>query len=323
MLSNLRRTPAAVTSGGTDAGAGTGAVAELSIVVPTRNEERNLPRLLASIRRQSSAPCDIVVVDQCSADSTCDIARSFGCDVVHVPATGFYSPPARSRNAGAGVAGGRYILHLDADMELPDAGFLERLMALFDDGHQSVVVHERDVATGFWSRAKAIERLSYWGSPVEAARACTRELFTEVGGYDESISSGEDFWIADRYAQHTEVASADDVWILHHTGRTPLRRLLRKKFDYGRTARTYLDRGRATERGRPLSYVVTCLRAYGRRPEALLRDPLHFGGMLLLRALELTAVGTGMAVERLTAGRSGRRPPAAGAGAAADEDRAT
>lgn len=273
--------------------------ADLSIVVPTLNEERNLQRLLQSIRSQGRTPREVIVVDQASTDRTGDVAEAYGCIVVQVPPSRFYSPPARSRNAGAGAANGRYLVHLDADMELPDPHFLERLQALFDDQHRAVVIHERDVPQGFWGRVKALERESYWNSPVEAARASTRELFEEVGGYDERISSGEDFWIADCYAQRTIIASADDLWVLHHTGRPTLRRLLKKKFSYGRTVSEYLKRKRTTARGRPSSYVWTCVRAYARRPGRTLRHPLRFFAMVLLRLLELTAVAAGMTAQKM------------------------
>src|SRR4051794_20284244 len=73
-------------------------VVDVSIVVPTRNEAQNLPRLLASVRAQRGVTFDVVVVDQESEDATAEIAESFGAKVVKMPRPLFYSPPARSRN---------------------------------------------------------------------------------------------------------------------------------------------------------------------------------------------------------------------------------
>ena len=51
----------------------------VSIVVPTYNEEKYLPRLLASIKAQDFRDFEIIVADTPSEDRTAAIARRFGC----------------------------------------------------------------------------------------------------------------------------------------------------------------------------------------------------------------------------------------------------
>src|SRR5713226_6562920 len=50
----------------------------LSVIVPVRNEARNLPRCLESLRGAG----EVYVIDSQSADDTVEIARSFGAQVV-------------------------------------------------------------------------------------------------------------------------------------------------------------------------------------------------------------------------------------------------
>ena len=50
----------------------------LSVIVPVRNEARNLPRCLESLRGAG----EVYVIDSQSADGTVEIARSFGAQVV-------------------------------------------------------------------------------------------------------------------------------------------------------------------------------------------------------------------------------------------------
>ncbi len=50
----------------------------ISVIVPVRNEARNLPRCLESLRDAG----EVYVIDSQSTDETADIARSFGCKVV-------------------------------------------------------------------------------------------------------------------------------------------------------------------------------------------------------------------------------------------------
>ena len=90
----------------------------LTIVIPTKNEEENLPRLLMSIRAQTFSDYEIVVADASSTDKTREIARSYGARVVDGDV------PGPGRNRGAAVAMGHVILFLDADVTMTSTKFL-------------------------------------------------------------------------------------------------------------------------------------------------------------------------------------------------------
>jgi glycosyltransferase involved in cell wall biosynthesis len=265
----------------------------VGIVVPTYNEERNIARLLASIRSQQGCSYSVAVVDQSSSDRTAQIVRSFGWPVMKVERAAFYSPPARSRNLGARSTAATILLHLDADMELSSPMFLQNLASLVDQGHRAVTIREHDVASGFWANCKALERSCYRGTEMESARGVTRELFALVGGYDEDVSSGEDFFITKLYRRHTRIARDDSLVLNHHIGRLSLRRLLVKKYSYGRTIGTYLRKARATAGQSSLGIVRMCMVAYLKNWRLLLRHPVLYLCIFPLRALELVAVGWG------------------------------
>ena len=82
----------------------------LTIVIPTKNEETYLPRLLASISKQTLAPAQVIVADAQSTDATRQIALAHGVRVVE---GGMISC---GRNAGARQAKTDFILFLDADV---------------------------------------------------------------------------------------------------------------------------------------------------------------------------------------------------------------
>jgi len=84
---------------------------KLSVVIITRNEERNLPRCLTSVEWAD----EIVVVDSGSTDKTPDIARNHGARVFSFGWSGF--GPAKQE--GVRQAEGEWILSLDADEEVP------------------------------------------------------------------------------------------------------------------------------------------------------------------------------------------------------------
>ena len=52
---------------------------QLSVIIPARNEETNLPNLLRSLATQSVRPKEIIVVDDASTDNTAEVAASKRC----------------------------------------------------------------------------------------------------------------------------------------------------------------------------------------------------------------------------------------------------
>ena len=265
----------------------------IAIVIPTYNEERNIARLLESIRSQT-VTSDVIVVDQQSSDRTVETARHYGCRVVTSPRPSFYTPPGGSRNKGSELADAPILLHLDADMELPTRDFLARLIDLIDDSHRAAIIHELDVAEGFWGKCKAVERRCYWNTRMESARAVRSDLFKAVGGYDPQISSGEDFYVSDLYARFTAIASDRDLFLRHHTGRQSLRSMLKKKYRYGKTARVFLRKAATPRQGAARRIATASLSAYLRNARYLAKDPIHYLGMFPLRVLEFIAIRAGM-----------------------------
>ena len=103
--------------------------AHLTVVIPARNEEQNLPRLLASIAHSSMLPVEVLVVDDGSTDNTAAIAQSLGARVL----TSAELPPgwtgkSWSCHQGAQHSAGDLLLFLDADTYFVPGG-LDRVMA--------------------------------------------------------------------------------------------------------------------------------------------------------------------------------------------------
>ncbi len=83
----------------------------LTLTVITLNEEKDLPRALASAAGLAD---DIVVVDSGSTDGTAEIARQVGARVIMHPWTDY----SEQKNFAAAQAVNDWILSLDADEEL-------------------------------------------------------------------------------------------------------------------------------------------------------------------------------------------------------------
>jgi glycosyltransferase involved in cell wall biosynthesis len=99
----------------------------LSFCMIVKNEERNLPRCLDSVRDLAG---ELIVVDTGSADQTRRIATSYGAQVIPFDFTAVDF--AAARNRAIARASGRWILVLDADETLDRASvpIVESLVAL-------------------------------------------------------------------------------------------------------------------------------------------------------------------------------------------------
>jgi 4,4'-diaponeurosporenoate glycosyltransferase len=104
---------------------------KISIIIPARDEEKNLATLLPSLVEQEIKPYEILVVDDHSRDRTGEIARQLGARVVVSRAlpSGWLGKPWACQQGGE-VAAGEILLFLDADTYL-ESGGLRKIIDTF------------------------------------------------------------------------------------------------------------------------------------------------------------------------------------------------
>jgi glycosyltransferase involved in cell wall biosynthesis len=279
-----------------------GHVPHVSVVVPTRNAGRTLEACLESVRAQRpDVELELIVVDNDSTDGTWDVAQR-GADVA------VRGGPERSaqRNLGVASARGEWILWLDADMILPAGALREALETARRERVDAVALPERTVGTGFWTACRSLERSCYQDQgSVHNPRLLRRSTLTEVGGFDLAMTGLEDTDLRHR------LRAAGVRWVLapvlveHDEGRLTIRSVLAKRLYYGRSIPAFT----ATNPGQVAQQGKATMQAFWRHRRTLVSDPLHAGGMLVLRAAEAGAYVFG-AWQAQRAGRATRRPGA-------------
>lgn len=91
----------------------------VSVVIPNYNYASVLGLCLRAVQAQTHPSIEIVLVDDCSADDSVQVARSLGVTAIQMPVN---SGVCAARNAGAARARGDIIFFLDSDVALaPDA----------------------------------------------------------------------------------------------------------------------------------------------------------------------------------------------------------
>ena len=188
----------------------------LSIIIPTLNEEKYLPHLLSSIKKQKiRQDYEIIVADGGSEDKTVKIAKNFGCKIVDGGKS-----PAEGRNNGAEIAKGDLLLFLDADTLLPRDFFAKTF--------QEFKRRNLDVA-GFCLKPRSnrkIHKIFYevfynwiillfekFLAHASQAILVKKEIFEKIGGFDKEIKFAEDHSFARKAKKIGKFGILRQVWV--------------------------------------------------------------------------------------------------------------
>lgn len=113
----------------------------ISVIVPIYNAQKYLAVMIESLRHQSYAKWELILVDNGSRDGSVEICtmyenRDRRICVVQERKKGV----SAARNSGLKMARGEYILFVDADDFLPDSNVLERLVTTIQLTKADIVV---------------------------------------------------------------------------------------------------------------------------------------------------------------------------------------
>lgn len=164
----------------------------VSVVIPSKNEEKNISNCLKSIKLQGY-PAEkieiIVVVNEDSSDRTKEIAKTF-TDKVYIKGTERSEP----RNFGLlRKSSGEYLVYLDADMILSSTVIERSVEKLEKNELVALYIPEIVLGNSYWSRVRRFERSFYDGTVIDCVRVVKKDIFKQVGGFDLSMTGPEDW----------------------------------------------------------------------------------------------------------------------------------
>lgn len=210
----------------------------VSVIIPARNEAKNIARLLKSIKLQTYKRTEIIVVDDQSTDKTVNLALKFTSKVYKRK----HQERSAQRNFGETKAKGQYLLFLDADMELTSEVIEECVKIAHEDHKKLIVIPEKTVGNGLLTSVRRFEREMYMGdTSVEVARFFDRKVFKEFGGYDLALTGPEDYDLPYRISKKYNIARGSK-YILHHEDNISLYRLLKRKYYYAERGAIYASK---------------------------------------------------------------------------------
>lgn len=191
----------------------------VSVIVPARNEEKNIGALLNALEQQDFPlkKLEIIVVNDHSEDQTATIAASFSkVQVVELQENGLNSYKKKALEQGVATAGGELIVCTDADC-IPPEGWLSELTRnyLF---RKAAFVAAPVVLTNNGSLLGRFQTLDFLvlqgitGAGIQqgnlsmangANLAYPKKVFEEVEGYKgvDTLASGDDFFLIQKIAK--------------------------------------------------------------------------------------------------------------------------
>jgi len=170
----------------------------ISVIVPALNEESVIGQCLASLKQQKLRGCfEVIVVDNGSTDRTREIARSFGSSLSLTVLERSGVRISALRNLGAATARGAFLAFLDADCVAPRHWLQQTVDLLHADDFRIVGAQYRIPANSSWVAEAWYGDLWHMkDGPVSYVPggdlAVSRELFMNLGGFDETIVTSED-----------------------------------------------------------------------------------------------------------------------------------
>lgn len=262
----------------------------VSVILTTKNEQEVIARFISSIQNQTYGAIELIVVDNNSVDGTLAISKKMGAKVLS-----FGPERSAQRNFGVRNSKGKYLLIVDADMELTPNVISECVeLAQSDKRIGEIVIPEQSLASNFWGRVKAFERSFYnekGDELTDASRFFRKDVFFKAGGYDETITGPEDWDLPETIKELGYKAGRIKSMIYHYERINSLFAVASKKFYYAKLAHRYLKKHNIP--------VISAKTIYFLRPvfyknwKKILLHPMLSLAMFLMLFLELIGGGLG------------------------------
>ncbi len=267
----------------------------VSVIIPTRNSEKTLLQCLRSIKNQTYKNIETIVVDNSSVDTTKRIAQKYTAKI-------FNQGPERStqRNFGVNQAVGLYLLIIDSDMNLSEKVIENCLTKIqTDENIKGLIIPEESFGQGFWAQCKRLERSFYLGVDwMEGARFFKKDDFLKVGGFAETMVSGEDWDLSRRLEKIGRIDRINDL-IYHNEGRINLYHTVKKKFYYAGKFTNYAQQNKTGEKFKKQTSILNRYKLFFFQPLKLLKNPIIGLGMLFMKTCEFAFGGAGYLMKKL------------------------
>ncbi|WP_033960027.1 TIGR04283 family arsenosugar biosynthesis glycosyltransferase [Psychroserpens jangbogonensis] len=168
---------------------------KISIIIPVLNEEKDLGKLLVHLNENSSKSniSEIILVDGGSQDNTCALIAYMQTIYSNITLLQSEKGRAKQMNLGAKNATGNILYFLHAD-SFPPKNYDELILNEVNNNNLSGCFRMQFDSNHWWLRLASWLTQFSWRAcrGGDQSQFITRELFDDIGGYDESFIIYED-----------------------------------------------------------------------------------------------------------------------------------
>jgi len=278
----------------------------VSLILPTLNCVTIIEDCLKSLDAQTYPNMEVVGIDAESTDGTAELMAE------HTRLFNFKLEPSMPWGTpyqvvfGAGQAAGDYIYFVDSDMVLEPEAVETYVQQITEEHADALVVPEISFGEGYWAACKVLERSAYLlgDSSIEAPRFIRKDVWEASGGYDPTMGGLLDWDFHYRLKTMGKKIIRARVPVYHNEGNLTLKKLVKKKFTYGKTGERYLRKyaGNKEVIGSQFNLFRP---VFLRNWKAIVKDPVHAPGFMAMKLVEAAAFACGMLENRLNGKRRG------------------
>lgn len=205
----------------------------ISVIIPTYNRSDKILNILDALEQQTFKDFEVVISNDGSTDDTADVIErtqsdySYKIILLNNPNGG----RAVARNRGVAEASGEILVFYDDDVR-PNTNSL-KLHNRFHEEYESAILngpalYDMKRICGDFQRFRAKMEMSWYeklsqpvrkdrGGLVGANKSMPKQLFIEIGGFDERLTDSEDFEFSFRARHVHKVPIYMDyrAWVYH------------------------------------------------------------------------------------------------------------
>jgi glycosyltransferase involved in cell wall biosynthesis len=218
---------------------------KISVVIPARNEAKNVVQCLEAVFSQSLGPYEVIIIDGYSTDDTVEKAKGFPVKILYEDASSI----ACARQIGVENSEAEYIAFTDADC-IPAKEWLSNLFMGFGEGIIGVGGAAKNIGESLWEKSVNLALGTFLGGAMTLQSRIyrdrryvksiggfnsmyRREDILKAGGFDTSLPGGEDLELNKRLSKIGKLLYVPEAVVLHQHSWTP-GKFAKKMFRYGK-----------------------------------------------------------------------------------------
>lgn len=202
---------------------------EFSVIVPLFNKEKSIFSTIESILHQTYTNFELIIINDGSTDDSLNVVQSF-----NDPRIKIYNKPnggvSRARNLGVEKSKNKFVVFLDADdlwlpfcleefcrliIEFPDADVFCTNFNMtgknLEGSDRRYLVEDYFYALAFYLAKWSIQLI------ITGCVSIRRNLFNEIGCFNEDITHGEDIDMWDRLGFRYKIAKSEKITTIYRT----------------------------------------------------------------------------------------------------------